>query len=188
VKRSGAKVNDLVCVSGELGGAFLGLTLLEREKKIFNETGAQPDLEGQAYIVGRLLKPEARKDIVEYFAEAGIMPTSMIDVSDGLSSEMLHICKQSNTGCVIYEDKLPFNDEMKEFAYKLEIDPTACALSGGEEYELLFTVAQTDFEKIKANPGISIIGYITEPQEGKKLITRGGNKHDLVAQGWNHLS
>ena len=188
VKRSGAKVNDLVCVSGELGGAFLGLTLLEREKKIFNETGAQPDLEGQAYIVGRLLKPEARKDIVEYFAEAGIMPTSMIDVSDGLSSEMLHICKQSNTGCVIYEDKLPFNDEMKEFAYKLEIDPTACALSGGEEYELLFTVAQTDFEKIKANPGISIIGYITEPQEGKKLITRGGNKHDLVAQGWNHLA
>ncbi len=188
VKRSGAKVNDLVCVSGELGGAFLGLTLLEREKKIFNETGAQPDLEGQAYIVGRLLKPEARKDIVEYFADAGIMPTSMIDVSDGLSSEMLHICKQSNTGCVIYEDKLPFNDEMKEFAYKLEIDPTACALSGGEEYELLFTVAQSDFEKIKANPGISIIGYITEPQEGKKLITRGGNKHDLVAQGWNHLA
>ena len=188
VKRSGAKVNDLVCISGELGGAFLGLTLLEREKKIFNETGAQPDLEGQAYIVGRLLKPEARKDIVEYFAEAGIMPTSMIDVSDGLSSEMLHICKQSNTGCVIYEDKLPFNDEMKEFAYKLEIDPTACALSGGEEYELLFTVAQSDFEKIKANPGISIIGYITEPQEGKKLITRGGNKHDLVAQGWNHLA
>ena len=188
VKRSGAKVNDLVCVSGELGGAFLGLTLLEREKKIFNETGAQPDLEGQAYIVGRLLKPEARKDIVEYFAEAGIMPTSMIDVSDGLSSEMLHICKQSNTGCVIYEDKLPFNDEMKVFAYKLEIDPTACALSGGEEYELLFTVAQSDFEKIKANPGISIIGYITEPQEGKKLITRGGNKHELVAQGWNHLA
>ncbi len=188
VKRRGAKVYDLVCVSGELGGAFLGLTLLEREKKIFNETGAQPDLEGQAYIVGRLLKPEARKDIVEYFAEAGIMPTSMIDVSDGLSSEMLHICKQSNTGCVIYEDKLPFNDEMKEFAYKLEIDPTACALSGGEEYELLFTVAQSDFEKIKANPGISIIGYITEPQEGKKLITRGGNKHELVAQGWNHLA
>lgn len=188
VKRSGAKVNDLVCVSGELGGAFLGLTLLEREKKIFNETGAQPDLEGQAYIVGRLLKPEARKDIVEYFAEAGIMPTSMIDVSDGLSSEMLHICKQSNTGCVIYEDKLPFNDEMKEFAYKLEIDPTACALSGGEEYELLFTVAQSDFEKIKSNPGISVIGYITEPQEGKKLITRGGNKHELVAQGWNHLA
>lgn len=188
VKRSGAKVNDLICVSGELGGAFLGLTLLEREKKIFQETGAQPDLEGQAYIVGRLLKPEARKDIVEYFAEAGIVPTSMIDISDGLSSELMHICKQSNTGCMVYEDKLPFNDEMKEFAYKLKIDPTACALSGGEEYELLFTVSQADYEKIKANPGISIIGYMTEPAEGKKLITRAGNKHELVAQGWNHLS
>lgn len=188
VKRSGANVNDLICVSGELGGAFLGLTLLEREKKIFRETGAQPDLEGQAYIVGRLLKPEARKDMVDYFAEAGIVPTSMIDISDGLSSELMHICKQSNTGCIIYEDKLPFNDEMKEFAYKLKIDPTACALSGGEEYELLFTVSQADYEKIKANPGISIIGYMTAPAEGKKLITRAGNKHELVAQGWNHLS
>ena len=188
VKRSGAKVNDLICVSGELGAAFLGLTLLEREKKIFEETGAQPDLEGQAYIIGRLLKPEARKDIIDYFTEAEILPTSMIDISDGLSSELLHICKQSNTGCVLYEDKLPFNDEMKEFAYKLKLDPTACALSGGEEYELLFTVAQGDFEKIKASPAISIIGYITEASEGKKLITRGGNKHDLVAQGWNHLS
>ena len=188
VKRSGAKVNDLICVSGELGGAFLGLTLLEREKKIFQDTGAQPDLEGQAYIVGRLLKPEARKDMVDYFAEAGIVPTSMIDISDGLSSELMHICKQSDTGCIIYEDKLPFNDEMKEFAYKLKIDPTACALSGGEEYELLFTVSQSDYEKIKANPGISIIGYMTESAEGKKLITRGGNKHELVAQGWNHLS
>lgn len=187
VKRDGASKNDLICVSGELGGAFLGLTLLEREKKIFEETGSQPDLEGQAYIVGRLLKPEARKDIVEYFLEAGITPTSMIDVSDGLSSDLLHICKQSETGCVIYEDKLPFNDEMKEFAYKLQIDPTACALSGGEEYELLFTVAQNDFEKIKANPGISIIGYITEASEGKKIITRAGNTYDLVAQGWNHM-
>lgn len=187
VKRSGAKSGDLICVSGELGGAFLGLTLLEREKKIFEETGAQPDLEGQAYIVGRLLKPEARKDIIEYFSEAEILPTSMIDISDGLSSELLHICKQSDTGCVLYEDKLPFNDEMKEFAYKLKLDPTACALSGGEEYELLFTVAQSDYEKIKVNPAISIIGYITEAGEGKKIITRGGNKHDLVAQGWNHL-
>ena len=140
VKRSGANIKDLICISGELGCAFLGLTLLEREKKIFEETGAQPDLEGQSYIVGRLLKPEARKDIIEYFTEAEILPTSMIDVSDGLSSELLHICKQSNTGCVLYEDKLPFNDEMKEFAYKLKLDPTACALSGGEEYELLFTV------------------------------------------------
>jgi thiamine-monophosphate kinase len=187
VKRSGAQLNDLVCVSGELGSAFLGLTLLEREKKIFNETGAQPDLEGQAYIVGRLLKPEARKDIVEFFAESEVMPTSMIDLSDGLSSDLLHICKQSKVGCVLYEDKLPLNDEAKEFAYKLKLDPTACALSGGEDYELLFTVAQTDFEKIKANPSISIIGYITEASAGKKLITRGGNIHDLVAQGWNHM-
>jgi thiamine-monophosphate kinase len=187
VTRSGAKPNDLICVSGELGGAFLGLTILEREKKIFEETGAQPDLEGQAYIVGRLLKPEARKDIIEYFAEAQIMPTSMMDISDGLSSELMHICRQSETGCVLYEEKLPLNDEAKEFAYKLQLDPTACDLSGGEDYELLFTVSQADFEKIKVNPSVSVIGYITEAAEGKHIITRGGNKHELVAQGWNHM-
>ncbi len=187
VKRSGAKSGDLVCVSGELGGAFLGLTLLEREKKIFEETGSQPDLEGQAYIVGRILKPEARKDIIEYFAEAEIKPTSMMDLSDGLSSDIMHICKQSEVGCVLYEDKFPLNDEAKEFAYKLQLDPTACALSGGEDYELLFTVSQADYEKIKTNPSISIIGYITDAAEGKHLITRGGNKHELIAQGWNHL-
>jgi thiamine-monophosphate kinase len=187
VKRSGAKSGDLICVSGELGGAFLGLTLLEREKKIFEETGAQPDLEGQTYIVGRLLKPEARQDIIEYFAEENIMPTSMIDVSDGLSSEMMHICKQSQVGCVLYEDKFPMADEMKEFAYKLQTDPTACFLSGGEDYELLFTVPQGEYEKVKLNPSISIIGYITDEGEGKHLITRGGNKHALVAQGWNHM-
>jgi thiamine-monophosphate kinase len=187
VKRSGANPGDLVCVSGELGGAFLGLTLMEREKRIFEETGAQPDLEGQAYIVGRLLKPEARKDIIEYFAEAEIKPTSMMDISDGLSSDLLHICKQSEKGCVLYEDKLPLNEEAKEFAYKLQLDPTACALSGGEDYELLFTVSQADYEKVKLNPSISVIGYMTEASEGKHLITRGGNKHELVAQGWNHL-
>ena len=187
VKRSSANVNDLICVSGDLGGAFLGLTILEREKKIFIDTGAQPDLENQAYIVGRMLKPEARKDLIEYFAAQDIIPTSMIDISDGLSSELLHICKQSNVGCVLYEDKLPMNEEMKEFAYKLELDPTACALSGGEDYELLFTVAQGDYEKINANNGLSIVGYITAPEGGKNLITRGGNKHELVAQGWNHL-
>ena len=187
VKRNGARVNDLICVSGELGASFLGLTLLEREKKIFEETGSQPDLEGQTYIIGRLLKPEARKDIIDFFAEAEIIPTSMIDISDGLSSDILHICKQSETGCVLYEDKLPFNEEAKEFAYKLQLDPTSCALSGGEDYELLFTVSQGDYEKIKANPSISVIGYITEAGEGKNLITRGGNKHPLVAQGWNHM-
>jgi thiamine-monophosphate kinase len=187
VTRNGAKPNDLICVSGDLGGAFLGLTILEREKKIFESTGAQPDLEDQAYIVGRLLKPEARKDVIEYFAAQSIMPTSMMDISDGLSSELLHICKQSNAGCVLYEDKLPLNEDSKAFAYKLELDPTACALSGGEDYELLFTVAQADYEKINANNGLSIIGYITEAVEGKNIITRGGNKHALVAQGWNHL-
>lgn len=187
VKRDGAKVNDLICVSGDLGGAFLGLTILEREKKIFEETGAQPDLENQAYIVGRLLKPEARKDVIEYFAEHNIVPTSMMDISDGLSSEMLHICKQSNVGCVLYEDKLPLNEDSKEFAYKLELDPTACALSGGEDYELLFTVSQSDYEKVNSNNGLSVIGYITDAGEGKTFITRGGNKHALVAQGWNHL-
>ena len=187
VQRNGAQVNDLICVSGELGSAFLGLTLLEREKKIFEETGAQPNLEGQTNIVGRLLKPEARKDIIEFFSESEIIPTSMIDVSDGLSSDIMHICKQSNVGCVLHEDKFPFNPEAKEFAYKLQLDPTACALSGGEDYELLFTVAQADFEKVKANPAISIIGYITPENEGKNLITRGGNKHALVAQGWNHI-
>jgi thiamine-monophosphate kinase len=170
-----------------LGGAFLGLTLLEREKKIFAETGAQPDLEGQKVIVGRLLKPEARKYIVEYFAAASIIPTSMIDVSDGLSSDILHICKQSEKGCVLYEDKIPFNEEAKEFAYKLKLDPTACALSGGEDYELLFTIAQEDYEKIKSNPSVSVIGYITDASEGRHIITRGGNKHALVAQGWNHI-
>jgi len=188
VKRNTANVNDLICVSGELGSAFLGLTLLEREKKIFAETGAQPDLEGQAHIVGRLLKPEARKDIVEYFAESEIIPTSMIDISDGLSSDIMHICNKSKTGCVLYEDKFPFNDEAKEFAYKLQLDPTACALSGGEDYELLFTVSQADYEKIKINPSISIIGYMTEETEGMHLLTRGGNKHPLVAQGWNHYN
>jgi thiamine-monophosphate kinase len=187
VKRDGAKPNDLICVSGDLGAAFLGLTILERERKIFEQTGAQPDLENQTYIVGRMLKPEARKDVVDYFAEHNIMPTSMMDISDGLSSELLHICKQSNVGCVLHEEKIPFNEDMKDFAYKLELDPTACALSGGEDYELLFTISQADYEKINENNGLSIIGYITEASEGKNIITRGGNKHELVAQGWNHL-
>lgn len=186
VKRSTAKPNDLICVSGELGGAFLGLTLLEREKKIFEETGAQPDLENQAYIVGRMLKPEARKDIIEFFDQEKILPTAMMDISDGLSSDVLHICKQSKTGCVLYEDKFPINEEAKQFAYQLQLDPTACVLSGGEDYELLFTIAQADYDKIKTNSNISVIGYITDEKEGRQLITRAGNKHELIAQGWNH--
>ncbi|MEO8109989.1 MAG: thiamine-phosphate kinase [Ginsengibacter sp.] len=186
VKRSGAKKGDLICVSGDLGGAFLGLTLLEREKKIFLETkGVQPDLEDQDYIVGRILKPEARKDIIEFFATKDIIPTSMIDISDGLSSELLHICKQSEVGCVLHEEKIPVNDIARQFAYKLELDPTACALSGGEDYELLFTINQVDYDKIKTNEAISVVGYIAEAKDGAKIITKGGNEHKLTAQGWN---
>lgn len=188
VTRSGAKKGDLLCVTGFLGSAFLGLTLMEREKKIYLEhPQVQPDLEGQDYIVGKLLKPEARKDIIEFFEKNSIRPTSMMDVSDGLSSEVLHICKQSNCSAVVYEDKIPIHDDAKQFAYKLEMDPTACALSGGEDYELLFTLKQEDYDKIVLNEQISVIGYITEPTEKTILITKGGNKHDLVAQGWKHL-
>jgi thiamine-monophosphate kinase len=188
VSRSGAKKGDLICVSGDLGGAFLGLTLLEREKKVFLETkGVQPDLENQDYIIKRILKPEARRDIVEYFAENEIMPTSMIDISDGLSSELLHICKQSETGCVLYEEKIPVNDMARQFAYKLELDPTACALSGGEDYELLFTVDQKDYEKISQNEQISIVGHIVEKEKGAVIITKGGSEHKLTAQGWNAM-
>ncbi len=186
VTRSGAKTGDLICVSGDLGAAFLGLTLLEREKKIFLETkGVQPDLENQDYIISRILKPEARNDIIEFFASQEILPTSMIDISDGLSSELLHICKQSNTGCVLYEEKIPINNLARQFAYKLELDPTACALSGGEDYELLFTLSQNDHDKIVLNEQISVVGYITNSDEGKILVTKGGNKHNLTAQGWN---
>jgi thiamine-monophosphate kinase len=187
VTRSGAQKGDLICVSGDLGGAFLGLTLLEREKKIFMESpGVQPDLENEAYIVGRLLKPEARKDVVEWLAENDIKPTSMMDISDGLSSEVLHICKQSNCGAVVYEEKIPVHEDARLFAYKLELDPTACALSGGEDYELVFTIKQSDYEKMVLNEGISVIGYITEPEKKATLITKGGNVHELIAQGWQH--
>jgi thiamine-monophosphate kinase len=189
VTRSGAKKGDLICVSGDLGGAFLGLTLLEREKKVYLETkGVQPDLEGQDYIVRRILKPEARKDIVEFFAANNIMPTSMIDISDGLSSELLHICKQSEAGCVLYEDKIPVSELSRQFAYKLEIDPTACALSGGEDYELLFTIGQKDHDVIAKNNQISIVGYITEKEKGSVIITKGGSTHTLTAQGWNPIA
>ncbi|MBI3883207.1 MAG: hypothetical protein HY305_03080 [Sphingobacteriales bacterium] len=162
--------------------------MLEREKEVYKANPAiQPDLDGHEYIIQRQLKPEARKDIVEFFAEKEIMPTSMMDISDGLSSEILHICKQSELGCVLYEDKIPVHEDARQFAYKLEIDPTACALSGGEDYELLFTVSQSDYEKLVLNEQISVIGYMTEASEGAHILTRGGNKHKLVAQGWNHM-
>jgi thiamine-monophosphate kinase len=188
VKRSGAQKGDLLCVTGDLGGAFLGLTLLEREKKIFMESpGVQPDLEGEKYIVGRILKPEARKDIIEYFANNDITPTSMIDVSDGLSSEILHICKNSQVGCVLYEEKIPIAEDSKMAAFKFNLDPTACALSGGEDYELLFTMKQDDYDKITLSEQISVIGYITDQEAGAHIITKGGGKHPITAQGWNAL-
>jgi thiamine-monophosphate kinase len=186
VKRSTAEKGDLLCVSGDLGAAYLGLTLLEREKQIFLENPKiQPDLEGEKYIVGRILKPEARKDVIKFFEEEKIMPTSMIDVSDGLSSEILHICKQSKVGCVLYEEKIPIAEETRQAAFKFNLDPTACALSGGEDYELLFTVKQEDYNKIKDNADISIIGYLTLEEEGANILTKGGGRHAITAQGWN---
>lgn len=188
VKRSTAQEGDLICVSGNLGAAYVGLLFLEREKKIFLESpGVKPDLEGESYVIGRLLKPEARNDIIAFFASQDLLPTSMIDISDGLSSEILHICKQSNLGCVLYEEKIPVAEEMKKAAFKFEIDPTACALSGGEDYELLFTIPQTDYEKLVLNEEISVVGYMTAPEEGSQIITKGGNKFPITAQGWNHL-
>lgn len=188
VKRSTAKPGDLLCVTGDLGGAYVGLLFLEREKRIFIESpGVQPDLEGEAYVIGRLLKPEARKDIIEFFASSDIMPTSMMDISDGLSSEILHICKDSNVGCQLYEEKIPVAEETRKAAFKFEIDPTACALSGGEDYELLFTIPQSEHDKLVLNEQISVVGYLTEPSEGAYIITKGGNKHAITAQGWNHL-
>src|SRR6187399_2545457 len=188
VKRSTAQKGDLLCVSGDLGGAYAGLLFLEREKKIFLESPAeQPDLEGETYVIGRMLKPEARKDIIEFFEQSQLVPTAMMDISDGLSSEILHICKQSNLGCVLYEEKIPIHEEMKKAVYKFELDPTACALSGGEDYELLFTIPQTEYEKLVLNEQVSVIGYMTEIEQGSHIITKGGNKYAITAQGWNHL-
>ncbi len=188
VKRTTAQKGDLICVSGDLSDAYIGLLFLEREKKIFMESpGVQPDLEGESYVIGRLLKPEARKDIIEFFAQQELMPTAMMDISDGLSSEILHICKDSNLGCVLYEEKIPIHEEMKKAAYKFEIDPTACALSGGEDYELLFTISQNDYDKLVLNEQISVVGYMTEPELGSHILTKGGGKHPVTAQGWNHL-
>lgn len=188
VKRSTAKKGDLLCVSGDLGAAYLGLLFMEREKKIFTESPAvQPNLEDEAYVIGKFLKPEARKDIIEFFAQSEMVPTAMMDISDGLSSEILHICKQSNLGCVLYEEKIPIAKQMKAAAYKFEIDPTVCALSGGEDYELLFTLAPAQYDKIVLNEQISVVGYMTEPEQKTTIITKGGSKHAITAQGWKHL-
>ncbi|WP_156307593.1 thiamine-phosphate kinase [Sphingobacterium endophyticum] len=184
--RSAAKEGDLICVSGDLGAAYVGLQLLEREKQIYLENpNIQPDLEGKDYIIERQLKPEARKDIVELLASIDVIPHAMIDVSDGLASEILHICRESNVGCKLYEEKIPIDPMTYETAREFGLDPTVCALSGGEDYELLFTVPQSDFEKIKNNMDISIIGHITEPSEGCMMISKSGNVYEIKAQGWN---
>ena len=186
IKRSTAESGDLICVSGDLGAAFLGLTLMEREKKIFLENPqVQPNLENEDYIVGRLLKPDARKDIIELLEQMDVKPTSMMDVSDGLSSEVLHLCKQSELGCRIYEDKIPLHEATKAAAFKFGLDATVCALNGGEDYELIFTMKQSDYDKITLQEEISVIGYMCDKEEGTKLITKGGNTHNITAQGWN---
>ena len=189
VYRNGAEEGDLLCVSGDLGAAYVGLQLLEREKLVYLENpNIQPDLEGKDYIVERQLKPEARKDIIELLKEIGVKPTAMIDVSDGLASEILHICRQSNKGCKLYEEKIPIDPMTYETAREFNLDPTVCALSGGEDYELLFTVKQIDYDKVKFKMDISIIGYITEASAGCNLITKAGNAHPIKAQGWNAFS
>ena len=186
VKRSTAKKGDLLCCSGDLGAAYLGLLFLEREKKIYMESpGVQPDLENETYVIGRLLKPEARKEIIEFLEGENILPTSMMDISDGLSSEILHICEKSGVGCMLYEEKIPILEDTRNAAFKFEIDPTACALSGGEDYELLFTIKQEDYEKLKLHPHISVIGHITDAEKGATILTKGGNTYPISAQGWN---
>lgn len=188
VTRAGARENDLIVVSGDLGGAYLGLQVLEREKEVYRAApGAQPDLSGYNYILERQLKPEARKDIIELLEKMEVKPTSMIDVSDGLASELMHIADQSYVGCDIYEEKIPITPEAIEAAKEFGLDHTTCALSGGEDYELLFTIKQADYEKIKGNPYLSVIGHVTDASTGCRLITRGGGTIELKAQGWDAL-
>jgi thiamine-monophosphate kinase len=189
VYRSGAKPNDLLVVSGDLGAAYLGLQVLEREKQVFQvDPNTQPELDNYSYLVERQLKPEARKDIVEMLSEMGVRPTSMIDISDGLSSEILHLCKQSKVGCNLHEDKIPLDQQVISTCEEFQMNSTTVVLSGGEDYELLFTVSQDDFPKIKGNPNLNVIGYMTDESEGKHLITRANQKIELTAQGWNALN
>ena len=187
VKRSGARPNDIVCVSGDLGGAYMGLQLLEREKRVLSgHNNGMPQFEGYDYILERQLKPEPRADIVSFLAQIGVVPTAMMDVSDGLSSEMLHICEQSGVGCRIYEEKIPIDHVTRNMADELNINPVVAALNGGEDYELLFSIKQADYQKFQSAPGPDIyaIGYITEANKGSRLLTTGGDEIDLQAQGW----
>lgn len=184
--RNGAQEGDLLCVSGDLGGAYVGLQILEREKQIFLENPQiQPDLEGKDYVIERQLKPEGRRDVVDLLSQIGVKPTAMIDVSDGLASEILHLTTQSEKGCTIYEEKLPIDPVTYETAREIGLDPTVCALNGGEDYELLFTIKQADYEKIKNDVDISIIGHITDKNSGVKMISKSNVVHELKAQGWN---
>lgn len=188
VYRNGAKETDLICVTGDLGAAYMGLQLLEREKAVLKgDKGIQPDFSGKEYLLERQLKPEARRDIIRKLAEEGIQPTSMMDISDGLSSELLHICTQSKTGCRIYEEHIPIDYQTAVMAEEFNMNLTTCALNGGEDYELLFTVPITDHDKISEMEGIKLIGHITKPELGYALITRDAQEFELKAQGWNPL-
>ncbi|WP_034260235.1 thiamine-phosphate kinase [Altibacter lentus] len=188
VYRSGAKENDLLVVTGDLGAAYLGLQVLEREKEVFKvNPNSQPDLDAYTYLIERQLKPEARKDISKLLAELDVQPTAMIDISDGLSSEVLHLCKQSDVGCNLYEEKIPLDPQVISACEEFHLDSTTVALSGGEDYELLFTIATEDFPKIKANPHLTVLGHMTHKKEGIHLITRAQTKIPLVARGWNAL-
>lgn len=187
--RNGAKPNDLLVVTGDLGGAYMGLQVLEREKEVFKvNPNNQPDLEPYSYIVERQLKPEARKDMVVLLKDLQVKPTSMIDISDGLSSEILHLCKQSQVGCKLFEDKIPLDPTVISACEEFKMDSTLVALSGGEDYELLFTIDQKDFDKIKGNPNLTVIGHMTDESFGANLITRGESQIPLTAQGWNSFS
>ncbi len=186
VYRSGAKAGDLLCVSGDLGAAYCGLQLLEREKAVFREhPEAQPEFSNRQYIIGRCLKPEPRKDVIDFFRHAGIKPTSMIDISDGLSSEIFHLCKQSETGCMLQEENVPIDQETYHQALEFNVDPITCALSGGEDYELLFTIDPKDEKKIRDADDLRVIGKILEKEKGMKMITKGGNEIALTALGWD---
>ena len=189
VYRDGAKETDLIVVSGDLGAAYLGLQVLEREKQVFKvDPNNQPDLDNYTYLIERQLKPEARKDISGLLKELEIQPTSMIDISDGLSSELFHICTQSKVGCKVYEDKLPLDPQVISACEEFELDSTMVALSGGEDYELLFTVPIANFDQIKGNPNFSIIGHITAENQGLQLVTRANQEIPLKAQGWNAMN
>jgi thiamine-monophosphate kinase len=189
VKRSGASENELLIVTGDLGAAYIGLQLLEREKEVFkaNPGGIQPDLDGHDYVLQRQLKPEARVDVVGFLDELGVIPTSMIDISDGLASELFHLCKASNLGCHIYTEKIPIDALASSLAIDFNLDPTTCALNGGEDYELLFTIKQEDYERIKGNPNMTVIGHMVDKEAGKYLIDKSGSVIELKAQGWNHF-